>query len=566
MKRLFLPFIVLAACTTAPKEEFVTNPSQTGPLGDSAMVASAHPLATKVGLEILKDGGNAYDAAVALQFALAVVYPQAGNIGGGGFAVIRESNGTTASLDFREMAPSAATKDMYVDASGQADSRLSRLGHLACGVPGSVAGMWELHQKYGSKPWDELLKPAITLAFKGFPLSKNGAGILNSVQERFEMTNTYSPGLLKENGWGKDELLIQKELAGTLAFIRDSGRDGFYKGIVGDQIVKEMMRGKGIITAEDLENYQAVWRAPILSTYKGYKIIGMPPPSSGGIAVAQLLYGAEQLELADIEHNSAEYINLMVELEKRVFADRTIHLGDMDFYEVPVETLISPDYLNQRFEGIDEDNITPSTDITHGEIPKSESLETTHFSVVDPMGNAIAITTTLNGSFGSCVVVKGAGFVLNNEMDDFSVKSGVPNMFGFLGFEANAIHPKKRMLSSMTPTIVEKEGQLKAVIGTPGGATIITSVFQTILNIIDQNMGMQNAVNAAKIHHQWFPDTIQLEKNRFSKELITDLEEMGHGINYWKSIGRMDCILIREDGKLEGGSDYLRAENYAEGF
>lgn len=567
MKYLTLALLLLAAC--APKSEpdnYTIYPPETGPIGESAMVSSAHPEATKVGVEILKNGGNAYDAAVAVQFALAVVYPQAGNIGGGGFAVIREENGELASLDFREMAPSAAHRDMYLDEVGDVIPNMSIIGHRASGVPGSVAGMWEIHQKYGSKPWAELIQPAIGLAFDGFNLTKKGAGILNYVQDRFKMVNDYEPWMINAEGWNEGDLVKQKELAGTLAFIRDMGKDGFYSGIVADQIVKEMQRGDGLITAEDLENYEAIWRDPIISAYKGHKIIGMPPPSSGGVAVAQLLYGAEKLGLGDMEHNSVEYINLMAEIEKRVYADRTTHLGDMDFYEVPIETLTNSEYLDERFAGISSDKITPASEISNGQIAMIESEETTHFSVVDPQGNAISVTTTLNGSMGSCVMVKGAGFLLNNEMDDFSAKPGVPNMFGLLGSEANAIEPGKRMLSSMTPTIVEKDDRLKMVVGTPGGATIITSVFQTILNVLDHDMGMQDAVNAAKIHHQWYPDSIQIEKERFSQSVIDELNDMGIGIKYRNSLGRMDCILVRDDGTLEGGADHHRADNYAEGF
>lgn len=564
-KLLLLPFILLA-CAEPAKETIVTYASETGPIGKSAMVASANPLATKVGVEILRSGGNAYDAAVAVQFALAVVYPQAGNIGGGGFAVVRTADGSLAAVDFREKAPAAASRDMYLDEVGDVIPGLSLLGHKASGVPGSVAGMWELHQKFGSKPWAELIEPAVKLAAEGHLLTKKGAGIINYVQDRLKKANTYEPLFINEAGWNEGDELIQLELSNTLSLIRDNGRDGFYLGTVADQVVAEMADGDGLITAEDLANYNAQWRDPVISNYKGSKIIGMPPPSSGGVALAQLLYGAEKLGLGDLDHNSPEFINLFSEIAKRVYADRTIHLGDMDFYDVPLETLISEDYLKNRFDGIAADVITDSGEISHGAIPPKESDETTHFSIVDPDGNAVSITTTLNGSMGSCVVVKGAGFLLNNEMDDFSSKPGVPNMFGLLGSEANAIEPGKRMLSSMTPTIVEKDGKLKMVVGTPGGARIITSVFQTVVNVLDYDMTMQDAVNAAKIHHQWYPDSVQLERDRFPSSTIEGLEEMGHGLIFRRTIGRMDCILVREDGTLEGGSDKYRADNYSEGF
>ncbi len=561
-------FLVLLVMAVACKSEKTATlyPSETGPIAKKAMVASGHPLATKVGLEVLRNGGNAYDAAIATQFALAVVFPQAGNIGGGGFAVIREANGELSTLDFREKAPLAASRDMYLDAQGRVINKLSTLGHRAAGVPGSVAGMWELHRKYGSKPWNELIQPAIGLAYDGFQLTKRGAAVLNDKQEDFKQVNTYLPWIINEGGWQEGHPVIQRELAATLAFIRDQGREGFYDGIVADQIAKEMLRGGGLITKEDLKLYEPVWRDPIIMNYKDHKVIGMPPPSSGGIALAQLLKGAEMHGLSDLEFHSPKYINLMAELEKRVYADRSAYLGDADFYEVPVDRLISEKYLKERFADVQPDKVTPSSEISAGELQLTESNETTHFSIVDQEGNAVAITTTLNASMGCKVMVKGAGFFLNNEMDDFSSKPGVPNMYGLIGSEANAIEPGKRMLSSMTPTIVEKDGALKMVVGTPGGATIITSVFQTIINVLDQDMTMQMAVNIPRIHHQWLPDSLQVEKNKLPKDLIEDLEEMGHGIKYRSLTGRMDCILVVNDSTLEGGSDYLRGDSYAEGF
>ena len=562
MKKLTL-ILLLVACQPKPVVEKVI---ETGPVGESAMVASAHPLATKVGVEIMRQGGNAFDASVAVKFALAVVYPQAGNIGGGGFAVFRKADASVGALDFREKAPGAATRDMYLDELGEFTGDKSRLGHLASGVPGSVAGMWELHQAHGKMEWQDLVQPAIDLAFEGFALTEKGAGILNYTQEGFIEANSYEPWVINKEGWKEGDVVVQKELTGTLGFIRDSGRDGFYKGIVADQLVKEMIRGNGIITQEDLDNYEPVWRDPIISTYKNNKIIGMPPPSSGGIALAQLLYGSEKFKLGDLAHNSPQYVNLMAELEKRVYADRTIHLGDMDFYDTPINTLLSSEFMDSRFAGIKSNVTTPSTEITHGVISGKESEQTTHFSIVDPEGNAVAITTTLNGSMGSRVMVKGAGFILNNEMDDFSAKPGEPNMFGLLGSVANEIEPGKRMLSSMTPTIVETNGQLKMVVGTPGGSMIITSVYQTILNVLDHDMTMQDAVNAPKVHHQWMPDMLFVEKGKMSSKDSVELTTIGHLINERNSIGRMDCILVREDGSLEGGSDRIRADNYSEGF
>lgn len=563
MSRVLLIISVLISFIGC-KESPATGSTQVGALGDSAMIVTAHPLATEVGFDILKNGGSAIDAAIAVQFALTVVYPRAGNIGGGGFAVLRQADGSIDALDFREKAALTAYREMYQDDKGQVDPSKSQLGHLAVGVPGSVAGMWALHQKYGRIPWGHLLQPAIDLAFEGHQISADEARALNEKQEDFAQANTYEPWVIKEEGWQGQDYISQPQLAATLLFIRDSGRDGFYKGIVGDQIYKEMIRGGGLITPEDLEGYDPVWRDPIVGTYKGYKVIGMPPPSSGGVAVLQLLQGAEQLKIGKYDHNSTKAVHLMAELERRVYADRAEYLGDPDFVEVPVVTLTDEDYNKDRFKAIKKNEATPSSEVGAGEI-LIESMETTHFSIVDKFGNAVSITTTLNGNYGSKVMVKDAGFFLNNEMDDFSAKPGVPNMFGLVGAEANAIAAEKRMLSSMTPTIIEKDGKLKMVVGTPGGATIITSVFQTILNVIDYEMTMQEAVSARKIHHQWLPDRILVEEDALTAEQISELESMGHTIELRDKIGRTDCILIREDGRLEGGADW-RGDDYAEGF
>lgn len=541
----------------------LTQP-QIGALGDSAMIVTAHPLATAVGLAVLKNNGTAVDAAIATQFALAVVYPRAGNIGGGGFAVIRMHDGATDALDFREMAPGLATRTMYQDKAGNVISEKSTLGHMAVGVPGSVAGMWELHQKYGTIPWTMLLQPAINLALDGFTITRDEAGTLNEKQEDFKKVNDYVPWVIKPEGWNAGDSVIQSELATTLSFIRDYGRDGFYKGIVADQLYKEMIRNGGILTPEDLKNYTARWRTPVTGGYKGHKIIGMPPPSSGGVAVLQLLMGAEQLNISKYPHNSTRAVHLMAELERRVYADRAEYLGDPDFADVPVATLLKPSYNKDRFSDIQKRKATPSSEVGEGEVYQ-ESMQTTHFSIVDKFGNAVSLTTTLNGNYGSKVMVKNAGFFLNNEMDDFSAKPGVPNMFGLVGAEANAVGPGKRMLSSMTPVIVEKNGNLQMVVGTPGGATIITSVFQTLLNVIDYNMTMQDAVSAKKVHHQWLPDRILVEKGALTEEQISDLKSMGHNIEFRDEIGRTDCILVRSDGKLEGAAD-PRGDDYAEGF
>jgi len=534
----------------------------------NGMVSSAHPLASQVGLDILKNGGNAFDAAIGVHFALAVVYPQAGNLGGGGFVVYRLANGQNGSLDFREKAPNMSTRDMYLKESGGdlvVNDNKSRLGHLASGVPGSVDGMLKLHEKFSTKNWSELITPSIDYADNGFNITKKQSLGLNNVKESLKKVNDKPISFLKDDEWKEGDLLIQKDLANTLIRIRDYKREGFYSGITADLIVEEINSGNGIITLEDLENYSSIWRDPIIGNYKGHKIISMGPPSSGGIALLQLLHGADQHKTVDYVHNSPNYVNLLAEIESRVYADRASYLGDEDYYNVPKSSLLDKNYLNEKFSSIKNDIKTPSSDIKSGNITVNESEETTHFSIVDSYGNAVAITTTINSSFGSKVVVDGAGFLLNNEMDDFSIKPGFPNMFGLVGGEANAIEPNKRMLSSMTPTIVEKDNDLFMVLGTPGGSTIITSVFQTILNVIDFKMGMQEAVDAKRFHHQWLPDVLIVEKSTFSEESSKNLNNLGHKITERNSIGRMDCILINDDKSLEGGAD-KRGDNTALGY
>ena len=529
------------------------------------MVSSAHSLASAVGLDVMKNGGNAIDAAIATHFALAVVYPQAGNIGGGGFAVIRMNDGTISSLDFREKAPALAHREMYLNADGQLDNLLSTHGHMATGVPGAVDGMFALHQKYGTLPMAELIEPSIKMAQRGYAITPLAAELLNTKQEEFQTHNRWSTPYHSDQNWQAGDTITQPDLAQTLEHIQTNGRNGFYEGIVADQIVAEMQSGNGLISYADLKNYQSVWRKPIIGNYRGHQIISMAPPSSGGIALIQLLQGTEGYPIADWGHNSTKTIHLMAELEKRVYADRATYLGDPDFVDIPVNQLLDSLYNQQRYADISFDKATPSELVSAGEIPSSESPETTHLSVVDADGNAVAITTTLNSSFGNKVMVKGAGFFLNNEMDDFSSKPGVPNQFGLIGGDANAIAPLKRMLSSMTPTIVTKNGKLKMVVGTPGGSTIITSVYQTLLNVIDFDMGMQEAVHAKKVHHQWYPDEIRVETDALTGSVETDLEQLGHQLRMSDKIGRMDCILVIPDGRLEGGAD-PRGDNTALGY
>jgi len=522
----------------------------------NGMVVSAHPEASQVGIDILKRGGNAVDAAVAVQFALAVVYPNAGNIGGGGFMVYRGANGEISALDFREKAAAAASRDMYLDAAGNPVVDKSLYGHLAAGVPGSVDGMVEAHKKYGRLSWAQVLQPAINLAQNGFKITKRQAGELNALHRKFMDFNPNGTALVNlEKTWQENDLLIQKELGNTIKQIQEKGRAGFYEGAVADSVVAEMQRGKGLITREDLKNYHAIWRKPITGNYRGYKIITMPPTSSGGIALIQLLQSVEPYPLKKWGHNADSTVQVIVEAERRVYADRATYLGDPDFYAVPQQQLLNASYNKSRMANFSWTAATPSSAVLAGEIKGAEHEETTHFSIVDRDGNAVSITTTLNGSYGSLVAVKGAGFLLNNEMDDFSVKPGAPNMYGLVGGEANAIAPNKRMLSSMTPSIVEKDGKLFMVVGTPGGSTIITSVFQTIINVIDFDMPMQSAVAAKKFHHQWLPDEVYVEKDAIDSLSVEKLKAKGYKIIQRGPIGRVDAILKTKWGNYQGGAD-----------
>ncbi|CAN5373208.1 gamma-glutamyltransferase [soil metagenome] len=535
-----------------------------GVTSQNGMVVTAHPDASLIGLDILKKGGNAVDAAIAVQFALAVAYPGAGNIGGGGFLVYRNAEGSTFMLDFREKAPALASENMYLNKEGEVLSGLSLNGHLAAGVPGSVDGMVKAHEKFGTMPWSDLVQPAIDLARKGVVLTEREARGINYSKRDFLDYNLHIPYVVRDEPWQKGEILKHEDLARTLERIRDQGRDGFYRGETAELIATEMAAGAGIITKEDLQNYQAEWREPIKGNYKNYHIISASPPSSGGVALLQLLGIVENFDLKELGWQSSSTVHLMAEAEKRVYADRAAYLGDPDFYNIPVNDLLNPDYLKEIARSISTYQATASIDIREGDFILNEKNETTHFSIVDQWGNAASVTTTLNGSYGSKVVVKGAGFLLNNEMDDFSIKPGEPNLYGLIGGKANAIAPGKRMLSSMTPTIIEKDGKLFMVVGTPGGSTIITSVFQTILNVVEHGMTMQEAVNAGRFHHQWLPDIIRAEQGAFSDEVIKNLHEKGHQIETVNQMGRVDAILVHEN-ILEGAAD-PRGDDTAAGY
>ena len=532
-------------------------------------VVSAHPLASKVGINILKNGGNAVDAAIATQLALAVVYPGAGNIGGGGFMVAHLVNtnpakgGKNITIDYREIAPLAASRDMYLDAAGNPQMNLSQDGHLASGVPGTVAGLFA-SMKYARLPFSKLVQPAIDLAEKGFAITASQAEDFNELKKEFLQLNKSTISFVKDEAWKAGDILIQKDLANTLKRIRDLGAKGFYEGKTAELIVNEMTSGKGIISFKDLQNYKAIERKPIEFDYKNFHIVSMPLPSSGGIILQQVLKMIEDRNIGAMKFQSPESIQLLAEAERRAYADRAKYLGDADYVKVPVKSLVSKAYLHERMKDYEPGKAGSSQSTKEGVADESE--ETTHISIVDAAGNAVAVTTTLNGSYGSRTVVSGAGFLLNNEMDDFSVKPGVPNMYGALGAEANAIEPGKRMLSSMTPTIVLKNNKPVIVVGTPGGTTIPTSVIQSLVNLIDFKMTSEDAVNQPKFHHQWLPDEIFVEQN-FDDATIKKLEGMGYKVVKRGRIGRTELIEIKR-GKAKPITAVAdkRGDDSAEGY
>ena len=552
---LFSIFIVIFSC--------VDKPTNQGLIAENGMVVSAREEASKIGVEILKKGGNAFDAMIATDLALAVCYQSAGNIGGGGFMVYRESNGQTGALDYREKAPLTATKEMYLDDDGNIIKGMSLVGAMAVGVPGTIAGIFEVHSKFGSLPIETLFQPAIDLAKNGIIITEKQSNRIKSHQNYFKLAN-------------KEKILFQEEintgdrlkfpnLANTLEKIMNNGKDEFYKGETAKKLVNFINDNNGIISLKDLELYKAVWRDPIEFSYDNLKIISMSPPSSGGICLEQIMKMVEPYEIHKMKHNSLNYFKLLVEAERRSFADRSFYLGDPDFVEIPKEQLVSKEYLLDRMSTFSFDSPTPSDEISYGKIEILESDETTHYSIVDQFGNAVSVTTTLNGSYGSQLYCSELGFFLNNEMDDFSSKPGSPNMFGLIGGSANKIESEKRMLSSMTPTIVEKDNELLMALGSPGGSRIITSVLQTILNVHEFKMSMNQAVNSPRFHHQWMPDSIKIESNSFNPKLIEELKLFGYNIDYKDPIGIVDGILVLSSGSLEGGADN-RGDDTAIGF
>ena len=535
-------------------------------------VVSARKDASDIGVEIMKKGGNAFDAMIGVQLALSVSHPTAGNIAGGGFMVYKLKDGTDGTLDFRETAPADSSEKMYQDEDGNVIPGLSSIGGLAVGVPGTVSAIFEIHKKFGSLPIEELFQPSIELAEKGYLVTKYLEDELNEKRDDFIKLNGKNSLYSKEYKSG--DTIFNKMYANTLREIMNKGADGFYKGKVAEDMIETISQSGGIMTMEDLSEYQSVWRDPVRFKYKGYDIISMSFPSSGGVILGQMMKAIENFDLSKIKHNSPEYVQLLTEIERRAFADRSDLMGDPDFMRLPVYEFMDKEYVESRMKNFSWDQATPSSEIKPGEIIFNESYETTHFSIVDKEGNAVSVTTTLNNSFGSKVYVENSGFFLNNEMDDFSSKPGYPNFFGVIGSEANSIQPKKRMLSAMTPTIVLKNNKPHLILGSPGGPSIITSVFQTILNVVEYNMDVNKAVSSPRFHHQWYPDLIVMENEAYSDELNSILskknylivklpiEEETLGVYKRSDIGAVDAILINENGEVFGGAD-LRREHHS---
>lgn len=555
---LLFAIIILNVCckTEVPPSGLVT---------ENAMVVSARQEASAIGSAILARGGNAFDAMVATELALAVAYPFAGNLGGGGFMVYRKANGDVGSIDYREKAPASAHRDLYLDEVGNVIPGMSTLGATAVGVPGTIAGITEVHAKMGSLPFEEILAPVIALAKKGVVVTEKQARSMASQREIIAKISG-EQSLFAQNYVAGDTIKYNA-LANTLTAIAKAGRKAFYEGEMAEKIASFIQERGGFITTEDLANYEAVWRQPVIFNYKDLRIISMSPPSSGGVTMHQIFKMIEPYDIKSFGHNSPEAIQLFTEASRRAYADRNFFLGDPDYSPIPLDVILSNAYLKKRMTNFSFDKATLSSEVSHGDVQIIESEETTHYSIVDQDGNAVSVTTTLNGAFGSKLYSEELGFFFNNEMDDFSAKAGVPNMFGLIGAEANSIEPGKRMLSSMTPTIVEKEGKLWMVVGTPGGSTIITAVAQTILNAYEHGLSMQDAVNAPRFHHQWLPDTVVFEPEGFSKSTLATLKEKGYLINEERSriIGKVDAIRVLKSGQLEAGAD-PRGDDAAVGF
>jgi gamma-glutamyltranspeptidase/glutathione hydrolase len=570
---LLMSFVVMSGASAAPGS---TPPVSYGVDSDTfhpvkaqhGMVASVDAMATNVGVDILRQGGNAVDAAVAVGFALAVTHPQAGNLGGGGFMLLRTASGRTTAIDFREMAPGHASRDMFLDKQGNADSKLSLTSHLASGTPGTVAGFALAAQKYGTLPLSTLLAPAIKLARDGFVVNDALADDLKTYGKEVLITHANSKAIFyKPDGtpWQKGDRLVQKNLARSLALIAQQGPDAFYKGNIADEIAGEMAQHGGLINKADLAAYRAVERKPVSGTYRGYEVFSMPPPSSGGIHIVQILNILENFDLAKMGFGSADAMQVMAEAEKYAYADRSEYLGDPDFVRVPWQALTSKAYAKSLAQQIDVAKARPSSEIKPGKLAPYESNQTTHFSVVDKNGNAVAVTYTLNTYFGSGIVAGNSGILMNNEMDDFSAKPGTPNVYGLVGGEANAVQPAKRPLSSMSPTIVTKEGKTWLVTGSPGGSRIITTVLQMVVNSIDFGMNVAEATNAPRFHHQWLPDQLRVEKG-FSPDTLRLLENKGQHVKVLPAMGSTQSIMIGPDGTLYGASDPRSVDDLSAGY
>lgn len=543
IRLLFFLLIFLFGCNNLQPKKIV------------AAVVSAKKEASEIGIKILEKGGNAFDAMIATDLALAVCYPSAGNIGGGGFMIYRTSDGQVGTLDYREKAPEKSNEDMFLDSNGNVIKGKSTIGGLSVGVPGTIAGLFEVHKRFGSLPFETLIEPAIQLARKGYVPTKNQLKNIELYKDLFVSIN--GEKTLFASNFKEGDRIINEALAKTLEVIKENGKDGFYKGEIAKHIVNSTKESGGILNINDLNNYTPEWRTPIYFKYKDLDIYSMGPPSSGGICLAQILSMIEPYNLNQYPQNSIKAIQLLVEAQRRSYSDRSKFLGDSDYNNIPIDYLINKDYLKNRMKSFSWEKASISESISPGDISIFESEETTHYSIVDNYGNAVGVTTTLNSSFGSKLFVEQGGFFLNNQMDDFSIKIGQPNLYGLIGGDVNSVQPNKRMLSSMTPTIVEKDGKLSLVLGTPGGSTIITSVLQTILNIYEYGMPVQKAVNSPRFHHQWFPDNIVFEPNAFGEKLIKDLKRIGYKIDPSKNkiLGRVDAIYINQDNLLTAAAD-----------
>ncbi len=562
---LLLLFSLFFSCKNNSTDQQKETEPVLGLITQKAMVVSARKEASTIGATIMKKGGNAFDAMVATEMALAVTYPFAGSLGGGGFMVYRKEDGETGALDYREKAPLAAYKDMYLDENGDPIPKKSQVGAMAIGVPGTIAGIFAVHEKFGTLPIEEILTPVVDLAKRGFTVTEKQKKRFDKYQELFFEVNKDT--ILYAKGYKAGDTIKNIKLAATLKRIIKNGKTEFYEGETGKKLVEHIQSNGGIITMKDLSMYEAKWREPVRFNYKDLSVVSMSPPSSGGVCLAQIMKMIEPYEISKYGHNQLKTIQVITEAERRAYADRSFYLGDPDFTKIPIDTLIGAPYLTDRMHDFSFEKATPSSEINCGMIPGYESDETTHYSIVDQFGNAISVTITLNGAYGSKLYAPEIGTFLNNEMDDFSAKPGVPNMFGLIGAKANAIAPEKRMLSSMTPTIVEKNNKFWMSVGTPGGSTIITSVLQTILNVEEFGMTMQEAVNAPRFHHQWLPDVVVFEPESFDSVLLDSLSQKGYKIDEETSriIGKVDGILALPNGTLEGGAD-KRGDDTAVGF